>query len=687
MDIRINYIELCNFKGVRSARFDFGGKNATIQGDNGVGKSTIFDAFTWLLFGKDHRDNDQSHFDIKTIDPETKEPIHHLEHWVQAELVVDGARQTLKRTWEENWVKPRGEVEQVLKGHSSSFYLNGLELPTKKDYDATIGQWINESVFRLITNPHYFIDDSYTSWTHRRATLLEMLDEAPERKEVKEQFADLIAKMNGELLQTFRKRIAQEKKVARENLRKAQSAIDALVKALPKMPDVEAINATAAAAEAEYKAQAEVLEAKIKHFEDAIADVAKANAAKYDALKEIDKQLVAVRYDMCQVVNAHLAEAEKQEARIREMKRGYDKQLSELSRLEQSKGMIQADIERMTKRSQNLSEDFKAMREKHNQVAAQEFDESAVSICPVCKQQLPILQVDQIRAQWKTDRSIKLTEILLEANNSKDERNKVLAEIEVKQKELETLNTDIKALAENIEGLKADIAKATANTINIAELEAQAKRSPEFLELAQKEHDLLAQSDAIAGQTISALDLTSKQAELRRELATLQKDFNDTLAEIKEPLSALKEDKRIRALIAEEEATEARFAEALASLERTEFQAEQYAKADADSVAAVLQSMFKIARWKMTDETLDGGLIECCEVTDDSSVPYRSLNDARKIQVGMDVIAMFSKRYNCFAPVFIDNAESITTRDFETPAQIICLEVVKGAELQVIKHS
>lgn len=73
MNIKIKSITLRNFKGLRDVSFDFDGRNATIIGDNGTGKTTIFDALTWVLFGKDsHNSTD---IDIKTIDA-TGEPMH-----------------------------------------------------------------------------------------------------------------------------------------------------------------------------------------------------------------------------------------------------------------------------------------------------------------------------------------------------------------------------------------------------------------------------------------------------------------------------------------------------------------------------------------------------------------------------------------------------------------------------------
>ena len=89
MNIKIKSITLRNFKGLRDVSFDFDGRNATIIGDNGTGKTTIFDALTWVLFGKDsHNSTD---IDIKTIDA-TGEPMHRAEHFVEVALDVDGSR-------------------------------------------------------------------------------------------------------------------------------------------------------------------------------------------------------------------------------------------------------------------------------------------------------------------------------------------------------------------------------------------------------------------------------------------------------------------------------------------------------------------------------------------------------------------------------------------------------------------
>ena len=85
--IKIKSMALTNFKGIRSMSVDFGQNLTKITGRNGSGKTTIFDAFTWVLFGKDS--HDRKTFDIKTIGADGK-PIARLPHEVTLLLDVDG---------------------------------------------------------------------------------------------------------------------------------------------------------------------------------------------------------------------------------------------------------------------------------------------------------------------------------------------------------------------------------------------------------------------------------------------------------------------------------------------------------------------------------------------------------------------------------------------------------------------
>ena len=119
MNIELKKLELLNFKGIKEKTIEFG-RETNIFGRNETGKTTIFDSFTWLLFGKDS--SNRSDFNIKTID-KNGEFIHGLEHQVIGVLDVDGKEVILRRLLKENWVKKRGFAEAVFSGNTTEYFI------------------------------------------------------------------------------------------------------------------------------------------------------------------------------------------------------------------------------------------------------------------------------------------------------------------------------------------------------------------------------------------------------------------------------------------------------------------------------------------------------------------------------------------------------------------------------------
>ena len=105
MELKIVNLQLKNFKGIKDLEINFNTKNTNIYGANATGKTTIFDAFKWLLFNKDSSDKET--FNIKTLD-KNNTPIHHLEHEVSATMTIDRKETKLRKVLKEKCVKKRG---------------------------------------------------------------------------------------------------------------------------------------------------------------------------------------------------------------------------------------------------------------------------------------------------------------------------------------------------------------------------------------------------------------------------------------------------------------------------------------------------------------------------------------------------------------------------------------------------
>ena len=82
----------------------------------------------------------------------------------------------------------------------------------------------------------------------------------------------------------------------------------------------------------------------------------------------------------------------------------------------------------------------------------------------------------------------------------------------------------------------------------------------------------------------------------------------------------------------------------------------------------------------MYEQLINGGIVETCEALI-NGVPYSDANNAAKINAGIDIINTLSKEYDTWAPIFVDNAESVNEL-IKTESQIVRLVVSDDKELR-----
>ena len=693
MEIRIKALRLRNFKGVRQAEYYLGGRNARIEGPNGSGKSTVFDAFTWLLFGKDHRDQTTSTFELKTIDPSTGKPYPREDHWVEAVLTVDGQEHVLRRAWIEDWVKPTGEVEDVLMGHKSAFYVDGVDVVTKKAYDAVVAGWLREDSFKLLTNPHYFIDDAFTEWKERRRALLDLVKDDPGRIRVREEFADVVEKLSGRSIEDYRKRLALEKAANKRDLAQVLSRIEGMREALPEEADtngirvrIEQLREKRDAAVAKLKDEAAALDRQIASADDADAARKAENTAIWAEitrtqlemaryLSEAKKVAQAQNSDRDEDIMRTRANVEKRQATMRFEKDHQERTRGELAEMEAERG-------RMAVRLQEMGDKYRTEK-------ARVFEYTPETKCPYCGQEIPAASIAEARAKaeelFKAERKSFLDNLIADAKALKarigeqDARiagmNDLLAksaqEYDLAQKEAAKWSVELKRLEAIPEA-------------DLAAIESEARGSEEFKALVAQERDLRAKALKTSCRPDDAADLVNKRKEIDERISAVKERFAKEELEAQEALSIGKVRADQLELIRQKENQAKDFADALARDERDEARAAAFVKADIDSVEKAINGLFHTARWKMFDQTIDGKIMEMCEVMSPDGVPYRSMNDAMKILCGLDCIRVFSEHYGSLAPIFIDNAEGILRDTFDTPAQIIRLVVKDTDNLTLI---
>ena len=151
MKLKIERMRIENFKGCSSMEIDLSA-HTRLFGMNGIGKTTIADAFSWCLWNKDSHGNapGSDAFRDKPLDEDGKE-VHNLDTTVELICRLDGQPFDLRRTQRENWFKKRGYADAVYQGNASTYWINGVETKLA-DFKARISQIASEDLFRLIAS-------------------------------------------------------------------------------------------------------------------------------------------------------------------------------------------------------------------------------------------------------------------------------------------------------------------------------------------------------------------------------------------------------------------------------------------------------------------------------------------------------------------------------------------------------
>lgn len=229
--MKLNKLTLRNFKGIRDFALDTGGESLSIFSDNGMGKTTIADAWFWLLFGKDSLN--RSDFEIKTLG-EDGQPIHGLEHEVEGVLDIKGKSLVLKKVYSEIWTKTRGSATKEFTGNTTDHYVDGV--PVKKGiYEATIAGIVAEDAFKLLTNPRYF--NEVLHWQERRELLTKVCGDVSDEDVITSdsKLNRLPDILQGKSLEDHRKIIKARMTKLNEEIDKIPIRIDEISRSLPTL--------------------------------------------------------------------------------------------------------------------------------------------------------------------------------------------------------------------------------------------------------------------------------------------------------------------------------------------------------------------------------------------------------------------------------------------------------------------
>ncbi|RJP48767.1 MAG: hypothetical protein C4586_08615 [Anaerolineaceae bacterium] len=637
--ISLKKLVLKDFQG-GNFTLESNGQDVHISGDNGVGKTRLISAFTWLLFNKDSLGRND--FQIKNLDA-TGEAAHGLEHTVEAVLDVNGDLVTLKKVYVERWTKQRGRAHAEFSGHTTNHFIDEIPV-SEKDYKARIAEITgDEARFRLLTSPTTF---PALHWKEMRSILLSVCGDISDQDVINsdEKLFALTAILGKRKLDDHKKVVAARKAEINGELGKIPVRIDEVRRSLP---DIAGLDKDALWNE-QLRLEGAISDAKLR----------KQGVDTGGAIADLTKQLKAIDSDLYRMERAHSDEIGKTVGRLSgEVTEAYEKLRASRNRLD----AIDGEINRKKSSVSALENDLDRYRSQWGGIEAERFQDTTAEACAACGLSLPAGRVQEAR-----NKALKLF------NDTKANR---LAEITRKGVQLsderDGLQSQIAALETEKQGLTVTIPEAEKRHQELtAERDAVKKQAEDYSAIPGRAALLAQKTDIEQKITAAKGSVAQDTAKIEQEIDGME----TTLKGVKEKHGRFETREKAEKRIEELKAEEKKLASEFEQLESELFLCEQFIRTKVSMLTDRINSRFEIVRFKLFNVQVNGGLDECCEITV-NGVPYNGgLNNAARINSGLDICRTLSQHYGLLAPVFVDNAESVTSL-VKMDAQVIRLVV------------
>ncbi|OAA91230.1 AAA family ATPase [Clostridium ljungdahlii] len=635
--IVLKELYLKNFKGIKELDIDF--ENTTnIYGDNGTGKTTVFDAFAWLLFDKDSQNI--SKFDVQPLD-KSNNIIHRIDTEVTGSLEIDGVKTVLRKVLKEKWVKPKGKPESELKGVTTTYYID--DVPKKQgEYKEKISSIIPEDIFKLVTNPLYF--STNMKWQDRKKILMDIIGELTDENVIdsKKDLKPLKDLLGNKSIEELKKSINSSRKKLIKDRESIQPRIDELNMAVKDDINFQQL---------EVKKQEIV--SKINNIEEQLIDKSKIND---EVFKKKDK-LYGLK--------SKLKDIERDE--LRKVRSGKDKIAEELYSITGEIADIKFHVKSIESEKNNnlnliktLETDVKNLRKEWYEENNKSFElPEDVRICPLCKRPFDEEDVEEhkqeLEENFKQNKSKILKEITRKGSSKADEIEKYEKKISENELELEGL---LKKL-DDFNNKKDELQSKFDNFKAAVDLNSN-----------KEYQNTLNQIEILENELSKPIEGNSKIEELKKRKALLGIELENVNYDLGYKEINVNTKSRIKELQDKEKT----LAQQIADLEKQDFMCDEFIKTKVKLMESSINSKFKYVKFRFFKAQVNGGIEEDCEPLIDG-VPFSTnLNSGARINAGIDIINTLSSHYEIKAPIFIDNRES-TTRLIDTESQIINLVV------------
>lgn len=646
--IAIKSITMVNFKKFTQKTIVFNSLVTSIFGQNYKGKSSVADAFSWVMFNKSSTGNTEgSQFRPRRYD-ENGVNVDHVDVVVELLLLVDGEELKIKKKQSQEWVRHRGDDFDSYMGDKTEFEWNDVPV-TPTNHKKKVEEIISEDVFRMISNPAAF--PSLPAKKQREFLLTNVANitdddvfaTSPEFEPIraaigKGTLEDLAAKNKKELS-------AYQKKQEELPIR-----IDQESKRFTEVPnfELERKNLT--------KLQADLADA-----ESRLEDTGKA----YEKLNDLRASKSTILNNLNQIKadmgNERQKAISETKFKIETYDHNFEMANQQQSQKERSLALEKSKLQSNENTMADLRKEYMAEMQKS-------LDEDDF-ICPTCGQTMPEDKKAEIKDKFESQKAAALERL----NQNGANLSQSIAD---SKQTITTLEDEIQKLKDEKVEYMREKKKLMGELERLNTTVVEYESNPEFLAMAKELSEL--------EETIAAVNTSDADA-LKESIKQERADIQAEIDRVKETLALEKVIEQSKAAIESLKAEMKEVTQSLANCEKLEKQIEKFNRAKMDLLSERINDKFKIVSWKLFEQQKNRRFAETCVcMVNGSCYGENTTSATEKMMAGMDIISTLQTIYEVQAPIFLDDADLYNSWNIpDMNSQLIKLCVSSDEDLRV----
>lgn len=641
--MKLLQLNIRNFKGTAKLDLALEGNNLTVSGHNGIGKTTIFDAMSWLMTGKDSKGNqpESEGFQIKPREPDGTVKSGVMPTVTAVFDVGTDRPLKLEKTFREKWEKKRGQANPVFSGHTTEYFID--DIPRKEsEFKNILSAFIDENTFRLLADVYRFPNG--LKWQERRAILFNICNIKTDSELMAQdsRFAPLLTAVGQWSVDEYKQGLKNQRRKVSQNLETLPIRIDEVSKSIADLANIDFDSIKVKAYEQEKVIEG--LQSKLVEIDNNTVMISMKN------------QLEGLQNQLAKLENENITHRLSQQVPQEDKRQAVQK---EVDLLEYQLQYEQNQVDLLQGQIKNAFIVICGYREQWKSIAKEQF--SGNTVCPACGQSLPKDKIQQAIEHFNNDK--------------KARQDRLLSDSQLVKQNLANHETALKQREQTIEQLKAKLTEMTEVLKNTPEVQMQIVEDlPNYADdTAKLQSEIMKLNNSL--MVIANNAVNHKQA-VSIELLNAKNLYSDLLSQFAKKDEISKANARMEELHAEQRTVSAE----LDRIDSMLALCDDFARYKVDSITSAINSKFNIVTFRLFREQINGGLEDCCDVMLNGK-PYGTISDGEKIKVGIDIVQTLTKHFDVQVPLIVDCAESVT--DFpQTTLQTIKL-VVANTDMEV----